>query len=274
MIDKYVEQIKDRKFDERGTSKLCWCFDDVVLLEAMGRISPGQVLIQEKLKSLGVNTYEILEQKKIGDKFYILETRVKGTPIQEYRCKTNDVTSISDIEYNYKIERKYIQNYLKRLETISSNKEQLKQFVESWFKIIDLGICIDPSKTTNFYYDNEIGYSFLDLDTNGIIFNNKMVFHYIFYVIRWCHSGCITEEEIKKENELLIRIVNMLKEICEELGLNINEYCLNFNDKPLEENVNNVLKYRFDFATKSFDEYFSNEIERYPDIKNEASIKH
>jgi len=64
MIDKYVEQIKDRKFDERGTSKLCWCFDDVVLLEAMGRISPGQVLIQEKLKSLGVNTYEILEQKK------------------------------------------------------------------------------------------------------------------------------------------------------------------------------------------------------------------
>lgn len=259
-INYYITETKKMTPISSGTGKKCYDFGDVVLLESID-MEPNEMI--EKLiqiKKLGINSYEILAQKEKKGKYYILESKVKGTPIQEYYPKIISILTKEDIETNYKTERNYVQQYLNRLKEISENYDHLKKFVDDYFKLIELGIFVDSSKTNNIYYDDNYGYSFLDLQIASFTVDPKMIFHYIFYMISWCYSNIFSEEDIITEQIYLTIIINQLKQICLELQKDPQKYFKNFDENPLTNELEKRKEYRIQYAFDSKEDYLKENI--------------
>ena len=81
------------------------------------------------------------------------------------------------------------------------------------------------------------------------------IFNYILYNISWCQSNCFDNDEQKEEAVYLEKIINELKEICLKRKLNLNEYFIDYNGKPLSYKVEERFKYRDEYKITSEDEY-------------------
>lgn len=254
-INYYIELAQVKTPISSGTSKKCYDFGDVVLLESTSPEPQEMTEILKKIKQLGISSYEILAQQEVNGKHYILETKVAGTPIQEYGPKLNPNNTKEDVETNYEIERQYVKQYLKRLEEISKNYEQLKKFVKDYFQLNELGLFIDSSKSNNIYYDKNQGYSFLDLQIKSFTIPTSLIFNYIFYMISWCSSNIFSEDDILTEQAYLSAIVMQLRKICIELGKNPNEFLITTSSQPLLSDVNKREQYRIQYAYSSKEDY-------------------
>lgn len=157
MIDKYIEIAKSIDPAGSGSNKKCYIFDDVVLLKG-SFVNKGEedLLRQQKiamLKNAGVDVYNILDRAVIGNTRYELQERAKGEELFLTKFSLNPVEE---------------QKFLERLDDLSRKDIPFfVKFLEDWDKILQTGLDVDPSKSTNFFYDGEtIGFIDLNLANN------------------------------------------------------------------------------------------------------------
>ena len=101
------------------------------------------------LQARGVNVVPILAVQSENSNGYIVQVRAKGAELYD-----NDM--MNDTEY-----------VLGRIELLSNApQEHFDKFIADTFSIIDAGILIDFRGKDNFFYDEIIGFQFIDLNTH------------------------------------------------------------------------------------------------------------
>ena len=126
-IDLYIRNISDSRLIGNGSNKKCFDFGNVVLLKY--RCSDDFVSdefnniidVKKRLDGLSVYAYKILDYKFDNGYFYVLETKVKGTPIQQYRRNTKyDFCSCDEALIYYNESCNYVFNYIERLKQLNN----------------------------------------------------------------------------------------------------------------------------------------------------------
>ena len=157
MIEKYIKESYNMKTSSRGSNKVCYYFDDYVLLKG-DFVNHGKEEITKRdklnfLKANGVNVCRVLENTIIDNKRYELQERAKGEELYNF-----------NFSHNIEGQKKY----LSVLNSLSNqNINFFKKFIEDWHKILEIGLDVDPSKCSNFFYDGrEITFIDLNLTNN------------------------------------------------------------------------------------------------------------
>ena len=263
-IDDRINEVDKDKAENSGTSKQCYNLGDVILLKGNFEFNQDNYYFNNMLNNMGIKTPRVIAMQKKKDTNYVLEERVEGQPIQEYiPNKIYPMNTTEDIVNNYSIEKEYVRKYLDRLKELSEKPNVLGKFADDYFSILENGGFVDPSKTTNFIY-NEKGISFIDINLrkNKTPINDYYyVFHYIMYIISWCHSDCFTEEEAKEENEYLNKILDILKNTCTKMNLNVDSFVVNLDNEPLSKDIEKRFEFRKQYGISSEKDYIEKESE-------------
>lgn len=165
-----LKQLNDNEFSKAGGNSKCAIIDNFAILKT-GNI-PGHddsfaKMIEklQELKNNGVNVVPVLGycvtqfgdtskyNNKRYDKGYIVQEKASGSELLSYgaiRNKTEEEKHDSVLEY------------LKMLRKIP--QEHFDKWVADYKSITDQKVMIDPSKESNFFYDEEKGFSFIDLN--------------------------------------------------------------------------------------------------------------
>ena len=208
-IDYYINNISDNKLIGGGFEKRCYDFGDVVLLESR-YLNSYQV--EEELKKynkiktilddLDINSYKIFDYKIIFDKLYILESKVKGEPLQDMSI---------GIDSNI---------YINRLKDLDSF-DILKKFVIDYLTIVNSGLAIDPSSSNNFLFDGKCVH-FIDL---GLYDNTDKRFVCFYILHNIINSYCdVSKEDVDIISFYIYDIYDKLGSIFVELGYNSDMY--------------------------------------------------
>jgi hypothetical protein len=103
------------------------------------------------LKAQGVNVVPILAFQSDDGNGYIIQPRARGAELYD-----RDKIEASDKEY-----------VLERVKFISNApQEHFDKFTEDALKIIDAGVIIDSAGKDNFFYDEAVGFQFIDLNAH------------------------------------------------------------------------------------------------------------
>ena len=183
MIEDYVEMIQNTSYDRSGANSLCYLFDDKVLLYEAICVDDIDELIKiiNQYYHDGINIPRIIDYKfdssKEAEKYdkryhygWVLEERAKGEELKRNTDFTIRLTDIEDFDNEYVRYTEECNEYLKYVQKMSEiDMSQLDKFVADFMRIQEEDlIVIDPSKPSNFFYDSEIGFSFIDLNlSNG-----------------------------------------------------------------------------------------------------------
>ena len=193
--------------NRRGTNSKAFIIGDYCVLKSHNiplkensiNGSPFNIVIDKlhTLKQSGVNVVPILgymyDEKSVSDSSssvytsgYIFQPKAPGSELWD--SKKLSMYNPTDTSIDYLITN---------IQTLANApNSHYAKFVSDFKKIDESGIQIDPSKKENFFYDPEVGFSFIDLnflhkDTN--YFNkpdlNGNANHN--YFIRYCFSPCI-----------------------------------------------------------------------------------
>ena len=156
IIDDFIEKSEIQEIDKQGGNKKCFLFAGYALL--LGSFKEEDIeFVKEKQKELvdeGVNVVPIVEYKAISEandlgytKGYILQRRAKG---EELYGAVKDITK---------------EKYDKRMESLANESQEFyDKTVEDFIKIFDKGLQVDPSKSSNFFYEAGKKINFIDLD--------------------------------------------------------------------------------------------------------------
>ena len=214
MIDRYIDASKNMTPSGGGTNKKCYSFDDVVLL--VGAFVNGadeESILKNKLDSLqtnGVNVCRILEKACVDGKEYELQEKAKGEELFQFRCW-----------YTPEGQRRF-------LETLNSLSNQdisfYKKFLDDWSKILQMGFAIDPSKSTNFFYDGK-EISFIDLNLTGNYERERewMLIH-AAVVLRGGGALWFCKDVMDEAKEKVKIIYQKLGKVGLELGEDMDKY--------------------------------------------------
>lgn len=230
-INYYIDNISDDKLLGDGFEKKCYDFGDVVLLESR-YLNSNQVLDEKKkvlsiksiLDRIKVNSYKIFDYRIISDKLYVLVSKVKGDSLQDTRIGIDSSIYI---------------NRLKELDDFYI----LKKFVIDYMNIVDNGLSVDPSSSSNFLFDGECVH-FIDLG----LFNNVDRKYICFYILHniinvYCD---FSDDEVEVISFYINNIYNKLCSIYISLGYNIDMYSFSPNGKICEyidKKINSFRKY-------------------------------
>ncbi len=214
LIEKYIQASKRMDASVRGSNKKCYVFGDVVLLKGLFTGDNNEKYKKkerkELLKQSGVNvcrTIDILIEDNIE---YELQERAKGEILYYYK-----------MAYTPEGKRKF----LSVLDSLSNQDISFyKKFLEDWYKILDMGFDVDPSKCSNFFYDGKsICFIDLNLKSNSVD-RSSWVLREAATVLRG--GGIVFAcKDIYDEADEKIRII--YQKICMaalELGLNIDDF--------------------------------------------------
>lgn len=170
LIDSIIQKSGDQEVSAKGGNKKCYLIDEYALLE--GTVKEEEIKkvieIQYNLANKGVNLARTIDYKLLGGdedkkykKAYILQDRAKGEPLhQEFR--RSNYLKLREEEKKEKQD-----TYLNKINSLSEEDSIFyDKFVGDWQEILKQGLIIDPSKTTNFFYEKGKKISFIDLDLN------------------------------------------------------------------------------------------------------------
>jgi len=225
-----IKSAENSGFDKAGGNSKCAIIDNYAVLKT-GNI-PGHnnefVQVIEALQDLradNVNVVPILgyaiveegEPYKSGaryDKGYIIQAKAMGKELlypAMIRNKTDEEkTSI-------------VGDYLQLLHSIP--QEHYDKWVADYKAITDKGIMVDASKESNFFYDENIGFSFIDLnfvaspefnrlDENGEIDRSNFITHTFvpfLRILRGQYDNFYSPQELKQiARESFVKNVNAL----------------------------------------------------------------
>lgn len=170
-IKEYIKLSKDRQIDARGGNSKCYFFEDVVLLNgSYNKIDTDKIIEKtKKAKALGASICEILEyeidnkQQKYSNG-YLLQQKAVGNLVHDASL-TRKINMAKTEEEKIEIKQYHIDNNINEMEILkNATQDQYNDFVKDWINIKKCGLAVDPSKTSNFFYDKESGFSFIDLD--------------------------------------------------------------------------------------------------------------
>lgn len=238
-IDFCINNISRDRLLGKGFQNKCYNFDDVVLLESR-YLSSNEIesrvnnvsSIKNILDTLDANCYKILDYKVLNDKLYILESKVKGLPLQD--------TSIG-IDSSV---------YISRLKELD-NYDILRKFVSDYMLLIDSGINVDPGTPNNFLFDGE-KISFIDLSL-GRRDDAKYVCFYIMHNIlkTFCEVSVNDIDAISfYANDIYAKLCAIYK----ELGYDSSMYSFSPNgliSDYIDRKINDFKKDCIDLRTKS-----------------------
>ena len=214
-MDFYINNISKDKIIGRGFQNKCYDFFDVVLLESRyfsGSEVKSYLSEVSKLKgildSIDVHSYKIIDYKVFNDRLYILESKVKGSSLQDT---------------SFDIDSSVFINRLKEL----NNYDILKQFVSDYLVLSDNGIYADPGTPNNFLFDGKHVY-FLDLGVSVMPIDKKYICFYILYNVM--HTYCqVKSEDVSSISFLVNSIYDKLCSIYKELGYDSSMYTMSPN---------------------------------------------
>lgn len=115
---------------------------------------------------------------------------------------------------------------------LSATKEQLTKFVKDWIALNDLGLRVDPSKSSNFFYDIEKGFEFIDLGLKNP--NEKPISaEYLFreMVTALTDTGSVFKYKDTELTNITGELAGRLAEIFKELGLMSSEQLISLIDE-------------------------------------------
>ncbi|MBR3209604.1 MAG: hypothetical protein IKF82_04975 [Bacilli bacterium] len=178
MIEEFISAGQERSHDRSGGNSKCHLFGNYALL--YGTITHGDIdkmiEIINKYNEEGISIARILEYKfdetsqpeiydRVYQKGWTLEERAQGEELKSGREFNSQITDIENFDEEFE---KYIQachsfiEYVKKISEIDEN--WLDKFIGDYLRIAEEGkIVIDPSKPANFFYDEEKGFTFIDI---------------------------------------------------------------------------------------------------------------
>lgn len=174
-MDELLDQATSNpEFTASGSNSQCFLSGDYAVLKT-GNIEAGNsnfATVIDDLDALsadGVNVARILGYAvtEFGrpyyngvryDKGYIVQERAKGRELLDHRR----VPMSYDPKRNTPENRQYVLDYCTMLR--NAPQAHFDKFMQDLKAITDRNIQVDPSKLTNFFYDDEKGFSFIDLN--------------------------------------------------------------------------------------------------------------
>lgn len=257
-IDLYIRNIDNSKLIGSGSNKKCFDFGDVVLLKY--RCSDDFVEyefnnivgVKDRLDKLSVNAFKIIDYKFDNGYFYVLESKVNGYPIQE--CRGNSKYEFnSEDEANLYYERSHMSvlNYITRLKQLN-NISILDKFFSDYVAIMESGLIVDPSKTSNFLFDGK-KVSFIDLNCyeNASSYGVNDIVYYMLYVIGWSVSFDASMDEVLEISFYLESIYKKILSICDKYGYKLGSTSFGKSCGDLiSDRVSSFISY-----SKSIDDY-------------------
>ena len=158
------------------------------------------------LQTEGVNVVPILAMQSDGGNGYIVQSRAKGAELY-------DNGMMNDKEY-----------VLGRIELLSNApQEHFNKFISDALSIIDAGVLIDFRGKDNFFYDETIGFQFIDLNTH---INYEIMKYYgqaekphdkrnADWIVFWncflpCYSYCGFFDMVSRYSETVSALVSKL----------------------------------------------------------------
>ncbi len=216
MIDKYIEASKKMDALGGGSNKKCYVFDDAVLLKGSFVNKGEEYQIRKErlnfLKQNGVNVCTVLENATINGERYELQEKAKGKELFHQ-------------EYSPTLEEQ--QNFLETLDSLSSKDLSFyEKFLNDWDKILQMGFDVDPSKSSNFFYDGE-SISFIDLNiTNNYDVRRPWMLREAAVVLRGGGLLWQCKDVFEEAKEKVKIIYQKIGKVGLSLGEDIEEFIL------------------------------------------------
>lgn len=174
MIKELKQKIKDMSMNNgKGASSTCYCIGDFALLHGtinIDTINQRISIINEAIQQ-GINIMPILEyeqdnpnSKDTYQSAWSLQQRAKGNELYN---GWNGFYEINDTDQyaNYLTK---VREYISRFKIISNaSQEQISKFIEDFGRLTGSELLIDTSKPNNFFYDENEGFTFVDINLNG-----------------------------------------------------------------------------------------------------------
>lgn len=237
-IDYCISNLNNDKLLGKGFQNKCYDFGDTVLLESryLGHKELDSCLdeigqIKSILDSINVNSYKVLDYKVVNDKLYILESKVKGVPIQD-----TNVSISSSI-------------FINRLNELN-NIEILRQFISDYIVLCDNGLSVDAGTPGNFLFDGE-KINFIDLGISSEPFDKRFICFYILYNIMHTYCDINDIDEVSLISSYVNGIYEKMCIVFNELGYGSEMYTLTPNgsiSEYIDKKINNFSR---DVRTKS-----------------------
>ncbi len=177
---KRSQEITDYK---RGGNKKCIIIGNYALLS--GNINKDYtdrtIEIINEASDRGINVVKILDYK-IDDsttlhnfgsggcyqKGWILQDKAKGEELYSSSIKRISIIRDESVVNDLTDYLSNIEDYVNRLSMIAEAPfEMIVKFVKDYDYLYSHYLNVDPSKTTNYFYDKDNGFSFIDLEYTG-----------------------------------------------------------------------------------------------------------
>ena len=176
MIDEILKSTI--KYNKGGSNSKCFCFDKYAFLYGSINVDEIDELIKtiDEYKKRGINLcsiyeYKLDQEEKLKDfgkgKRYqagwILEERANGEEL--YMRDTSSFNSIESFDDDYLNFKGKLNYYIDKVNEYSEiPNSQLEKFIDDYILLQDENkLFVDPSKASNFFYDKEKGFTFIDI---------------------------------------------------------------------------------------------------------------
>lgn len=230
-IDELIEKAKSMVPNAKGGNKKCFLIGNNALLKTNG-INEEELKrvmdIEIELKKKGVNLVQTLEYQIYSEDIgtakeykrgYILQEKANGEPLH----KTENILKMTSAQRS-EVEAEYV-NRLRELQ--NEQGEFYDKFVSDWIEISKAGLMVDPSKTSNFYYEKGKQVNFIDLNIdrrfNGTVDLNTKSFEMAVVLadgIKYYNSNLQTNPNTRQNaNEALAVIFKKLTDSLVKAGM-------------------------------------------------------
>lgn len=267
-IDELIKKVQGMESNAKGSNKECFFIDGYALLKTKSineQELQQKMKIEKQLKEKGVNIVPTLEYQTDGiddgfgfKKGYILQEIADGQPLH----KSVNVQRMNETELK-EVGAEYIST-LKALQT--ERQEFYDKFVSDWIEITKAGLKVDPSKTSNFYYEKGKQINFIDLDVGERFKGNIELETICAEMAVVIADGSKYYNSYFKENPQIMATTN------EALSPIFKKLTESFVRQGLDkEQVKQILKGRF--PEVNLDEKDGHKLEQTPEVLSQAQVE-
>jgi len=202
MIDELIEKAKQISHNKQGSNSVCFCFGDYILL--YGSIDRNNIdrkiniinsYIERGFNIAPTLEYKYDENSKIstyanGDSYqkgWTMQSRAKGKELERNVSDMLYISSLDKFNEQYLAIKEAKQKYIDLLTAQTDIDEvHLRKFITDYQTILEEGILqVDPSKASNFFYDANKGFTFIDIGINQPPYEKSNQYSYLPKHIFW-----------------------------------------------------------------------------------------
>lgn len=239
----------DRSKDKRGGNSICYFFADKILLYGPINITHIDRLmtIINETKEKGINLVPILDYKVDDTKpittfrgyqiqtGWTLQEKAKGKEMyQSFPYFT--INREEDISSQYSEYKNSVIEYYNSLKKVANaSQDQINKFVSDYETLEQSELLIDPSKPSNFFYDEEQGFSFIDINKRNLNTqrSNKTMMEILTILIPRMSRLTLKSNQSKKmkTEDLILIPKEIISQMQDDLMLLLGKYMVAFRDK-------------------------------------------